>query len=687
MADGGQLTWKNVDAPHFSGSNDAYRTAALLLSKASAPLQEGLTAFQDEARKAQSSLLGANVLTAVNPMTALQSGTALAGIDPTMLSQEALSFAAGEAQRRATVGTTLANTANTRANTAQIVAQTDRFQQLTPLEVTAKGLSNEFDKAANPIKIGTSQTSLDAARLNLKLAEENQAIEANARKRYSEMAQSGDFVTEEGRRRALERLQDAGLDPREAALVQTYIKAGPAAQTGNASLVTLGAPSLSSQAGAQPGITVPNPFNVDRNDPVALSAALIKQKEGYDPNGRGGNAYYDVNAYRAGYGSDTITDPNTGTVRRVVQGDRVTPQMAEADLSRRIGEFQAQAEREAPGFNQLPANAKAALTSVIYNYGSLGKLPGVRSAIASGDLGKIANEVRALKDHNNGVNASRRIEEADIIAGRGSISGASGGTVRASNNPVAGGATTTATAYDTLKVPIPSDTVGMLQKAQELSTTASNLLNQVKVQSALGEPDAAITKALAAGSSGKSDLDVIKEIAEKAGNNKSLNNYFSKDNSASRTGIADAMSHIRNTYGLDPAAAGAFIENALGSQNNWFNPDTLVIDKSKLDASIKQYLGKDNKVTPEALNKGLAQVNGDKLAATIEGKVGLYEKRIAATRDDIAALTERNVGGRLDAKIEERKKELAGYLSSIQADLRKIAPRVASDKMARQPLD
>ncbi|UTC28376.1 putative tail tape measure protein [Brevundimonas phage vB_BpoS-Gurke] len=143
-----------------------------------------------------------------------------------------------------------------------------------------------------------------------------------------------------------------------------------------------------------------------------MALGMIRQHEGFRAD-----RYWDVNAYRAGYGSDTITDPNTGRVSRVTANTRgVTRDQAEADLRRRVmTEFVPSAER-AVGKEQwaaLPAATQAALTSVTYNYGSLPN--SVARAAKTGDTATIAQAVEALGVHNNGVNARRRSEEAAAI--------------------------------------------------------------------------------------------------------------------------------------------------------------------------------------------------------------------------------------------------------------------------------
>ena len=51
---------------------------------------------------------------------------------------------------------------------------------------------------------------------------------------------------------------------------------------------------------------------------IALAAELLRQKEGLRSK-----PYWDVNALRAGYGSDTVTRPD-GSVQRVTKDTVVT---------------------------------------------------------------------------------------------------------------------------------------------------------------------------------------------------------------------------------------------------------------------------------------------------------------------------------------------------------------------------
>ena len=145
---------------------------------------------------------------------------------------------------------------------------------------------------------------------------------------------------------------------------------------------------------------------------IDLATDLIKRKEGFISKPK-----WDVNALRAGYGSDTVTRAD-GTVERIRPGMNISRADAERDLQRRIPEFQQRGIIQHVGqdaWNRLDNPSKAALTSLAYNYGSISRLPALKNAIISGDRREIASAVNSYGSHNRGINAKRRAEEANII--------------------------------------------------------------------------------------------------------------------------------------------------------------------------------------------------------------------------------------------------------------------------------
>jgi len=139
--------------------------------------------------------------------------------------------------------------------------------------------------------------------------------------------------------------------------------------------------------------------------------SLIRSFEGFRET-----PYWDVNALRTGYGSDTVTLPD-GSVQRVTDATRVTRADADRDLFRRVNsEFLPRAAAAVgPSFSSLSGPQQAVLASITYNYGELPS--SVASAVQSGDPSATAEAIRALGSHNDGINRGRRNQEADIFSG------------------------------------------------------------------------------------------------------------------------------------------------------------------------------------------------------------------------------------------------------------------------------
>lgn len=150
---------------------------------------------------------------------------------------------------------------------------------------------------------------------------------------------------------------------------------------------------------------------------ASTTAQIIAGFEGFRSK-----PYWDVNAYRTGYGSDTITRAD-GSIIPVAQGMSISQDDALRDLDRRIAsEFMPSAQRAVGDrWGSLSPQQQGVLTSLAYNYGAgaWGKgLQPVSQAINSGaDAQTIAAQIAALGAHNGGVNARRRAEEASIFAG------------------------------------------------------------------------------------------------------------------------------------------------------------------------------------------------------------------------------------------------------------------------------
>ncbi len=133
--------------------------------------------------------------------------------------------------------------------------------------------------------------------------------------------------------------------------------------------------------------------------------------------------YWDVNHYRIGYGSDTLTLPN-GTYRSVTVNDVTTKALADKDLERRIKAYEDGIKNKVgtANYNKLSDNAKISLLSIAYNYGSITKQQ-IVDAVKTGDEKKIAqaiidstaNDNSRLTQKVRDQLKERRAREADFI--------------------------------------------------------------------------------------------------------------------------------------------------------------------------------------------------------------------------------------------------------------------------------
>lgn len=154
--------------------------------------------------------------------------------------------------------------------------------------------------------------------------------------------------------------------------------------------------------GAQSGV------RVIAGDGVDQAKAILRHEEGFRSK-----AYWDVNAWRVGYGSDTVTLADGRSVP-VTKDTVVSRDDAERDLNYRFSSREGAAVRGQLGdaWDKLNATAQGVLLSVGYNYGSLPDT--VVNAVKTGGMSAIADAVRGLS-----ANAGRRAREADLLSGAG----------------------------------------------------------------------------------------------------------------------------------------------------------------------------------------------------------------------------------------------------------------------------
>lgn len=160
-------------------------------------------------------------------------------------------------------------------------------------------------------------------------------------------------------------------------------------------------------------------------DAVGITAELLRGFEGFRAT-----PYFDVNALRAGFGSDTVTLAD-GSIQRVTEGISVSVADANRDLIRRItDEFMpiaAGAAGEAR-FATFTPQQQAALTSIAYNYG---EIPGrIIEAVRTGTTAEISAAIAGLAGDNGGINRNRRLSEAALFGSQPAVETAAAEQVR-----------------------------------------------------------------------------------------------------------------------------------------------------------------------------------------------------------------------------------------------------------------
>ena len=151
----------------------------------------------------------------------------------------------------------------------------------------------------------------------------------------------------------------------------------------------------------------------------SAAADFIKKYEGYISS-----PMWDVNAYRIGYGSDTITNPD-GSYRKVLPTDITTPKDAQRDLERRISsEFIPLVIKKigAEGWSKLSEGAQVALISIAYNYGTVPHA-NIRAAAKSGNEALLASiwtketydDNKKLPENMRNALRARRAAEASLM--------------------------------------------------------------------------------------------------------------------------------------------------------------------------------------------------------------------------------------------------------------------------------
>lgn len=444
------LTWQQVAAPNFAGSNALLTSAGNQISGSFDGLADALGKFgTNQQQVATAALLGnaSQHTDAASLQGAIADGSIFNGVNQGYLtpdsykaldnhatnllanatSQEALQTSnrtedARVANADLSPAVTQAGINQTNANTGLVGEQTNYNRATEGIRAAALGSENAYRD---------SQTSG---------ALQNQSVDAdrfNAGKEANAMIDASNQASDKASQLAIVQQSPGSPEARNQALA--VINARPdayyAAQGGVP--ISGGAP-----------LTVPplqGGFRLPVGGTPPSNAGSLPQKYGASLasgdttgalasiEGLKTTPYWDVNHWRTGYGSDTITNPDgsysavggaNGSNPNIVPNTSITPADATRDLQRRTAQStQTASDAVGPAWDNLNPATQSSLTSMAYNYGHV---PGdVVKAASSGDPHSIALAIASHAFDNNGVNYNRRMAESGAVAGQFG-SGASG---------------------------------------------------------------------------------------------------------------------------------------------------------------------------------------------------------------------------------------------------------------------
>jgi GH24 family phage-related lysozyme (muramidase) len=308
---------------------------------------------------------------------------------------------------------------------------------------------------------------------------------------------------------------------------------------------------------------------------------------------------FDVNAQRVGYGSDTVTLAD-GSVKKVTEGMKITPEDAERDLSRRTDEFMQTVKGQIgdAAFASLSPSQAAALTSVAYNYGKLPER--VVSAVKGG--GNVAAVIQGLGADNDGVNARRRLAEANMWDGSG--------------NPMPGTPDLSAP-----RLPVPGATTPLkglpanaFDQFAQLGVTRPPPRNPV-------DNVVAILGAMAGGASGAKNVgDLLTAVGGAGGQQAAKNANLSREEGKEFSQREDAMKRFQAEIGVRKAEAETQAENyRIEAQNRDKTLlNTVATEQAKLDTAAKNRMNElKNELDWKKWERFEPQVKIDKDGVTV----------------------------------------------------------------------
>lgn len=657
------LTWRNVEAPNFSGVADSYRIMGQALAGSTTGLEAALSGLQESQQKRDTGNFLAGISKYTDPAAydaALKSGTAFAGVNPANISPDALKFASErQASLLANQGTGLANDQTAfnnqkakdyeAARPAADAAMTEikaAFSLGTP-EGIARGreLMTKYTPAFSKAGFTPSQISaLDADNFKstdagLKL---NQAVVA-----------AGDAKTEHDQNQAAKdifsSISGIAVDPNDAALKIRAMNLRPEVMTKALALVENQGAAVFGPA-ADPNQVILEQRVPNKGAPTSIEGVankIIGAESGGNANAQnplssaGGLGQFTdgtwlttIKRYRPDIAAGRSDDQIIGLKKDGALNKEMT-----VALTGENADF-----LSSKGFSVTPGNIYLA------HFAGQGGASALLKADPNARVDSVldAGQVKAnpfLKDWTvgqlsawadkkmGGKVADARIGQAFGDPGAQSASDALSQAVAGLDTSALDNADTTNLSAD--------QNQALLDQGLTLSAQAQSLQDTAKVDDAFNSNANLISELTTRPDHDASRIDVAKKIFDAIGKEGEGSWFSAFDSELNLPIITTEVNRVANKFGLAPDMAGAFVKNAIETNTNWFTKDTLDVNENKVDELVSQFI--DTKT---------GGVSKDKLKGATEQLAAIRGKQVGAQR--LAAANQ---------QVEQAKQE---YFNAVQ---------------------
>lgn len=596
-----QLTWRNVDAPNFSGVAESQLAAARLMDHSFDSLSKALDSYQNGPIDRQNAILKNQAQTLLNERSGLANELSRFNLNNTK-AYEAARPAAVELANKARLAYSL--------GTPEGRAQGDAIMAQGANTFAAAGFSPQDVLGIDDQNLRSSATGLDLnqAMIQAKDANTNRDYDLAARDLLAAVAPKSTQDT------LAKNLRDLNVNPeimtRALALAE---KQGPA---------------IYGPAADPESVIVDQMLQESSGSPVKQVANKIIGNES------SGNANAQNPNSTAGGLGQFVDGTWVSTVKKyrpdVAAGrsdDQIIALKGNAPLNRQMTEALTAENADyltKNGFQATPGNIY--LAHFAGQGGASKALSADPNASVASVLGQKAVDanpflkgwnVGQLRDWANkkmgGEVANARVASAFGDAGTSQTDPASDAIARAlsSANNLA--------SNSMLDIPDANDNQALLDRNTSLANQAQDLIDTATADSAFDQEGNLVNEIVTRPNANKTPADIAKDLFSQIGSN-DAGSLFA-DPSLTLPVITEELNRIQGQYGVPADVAAAFLKNAISRNANWFRDDTLYVDHDKVDNLVKQFI-----------NPKTGGLDGEKLQGSLSRLDEIRKKKYVGTR-------------------------------------------------------